>query len=144
MTELSGPLFWPSKEDIRESIFKKVGGHYNIFRFKNEMRSGELLDWVGDSKPDEMNFWLFSTSGVHGTYIELEKIEIAWGITDSENEEYVGRSVTLLLIQPRIVSMTYGSVEIESLAHLNRLKELRSLSLNAVQKIGFVSEAQHD
>lgn len=76
---------------------------------------------------DEMNFCLFSTSGVHGSYTTIEQAE-------TDPDEY-GNDVTVLVVQPRRVMLAYGNVPVtpESAPYL---KALRASSLEFVCKIG--------
>lgn len=96
------------------------------------------------------NFVVFSTSGVHGMYTTIEEVERSirkYGpdgcacdqelkLADDCKHGYQPREVTFLLVQPRIVSMTYGNVECRTLDDVKFLKRLRRESWKAVQTIG--------
>lgn len=69
-----------------------------------------------DAVADSLNFVLFSTSGVHGSYLTIE---------DAEAE---GGTVTFLLIQPRTVNCYYGNCQPESPDDFRFLKVLRASS----------------
>lgn len=75
---------------------------------------------------DEMNFVLFSTSGVHGSYCTIEDLE-----RDPED----GNEVTVLVVHPRTVTLRYGAVPVtpESAPYL---KALRQSSWDVVARIG--------
>lgn len=98
-------------------------GHYNIFSVS--VASGmELLRSVfPDAKANEMNFVLFSTSGIHGSYRTIE-------------ETRTGDDVTFLVVSPRLVRMHYGNATISNRDDRAYLKKLRASSLRAVAAIG--------
>jgi hypothetical protein len=140
----SGPLFDPCEDEDRKSSFGKSGGHYNIYAAKDGRGLDMLKRWFPDAKANEFNFVLFSTSGVHGTYTTIEQIEIGiakYGINPDFGEEgwpddYHGNELTFLLIQPRIVGMTYGTLAVCSQTDVDYLKTLRASSWEIVQQIG--------
>lgn len=76
---------------------------------------------------NEMNFCLFSTSGVHGTYLTIEGLF-------KEGENYSDQ-ITVVVIQPRIVSMIYGHIKVKK-EDVEFLKKLRKSSWEAVELIG--------
>lgn len=79
---------------------------------------------------DEMNFVLFSTSGVHGTYGTIEDIEVdkSTGATQCR--------LTFLIVRPRIVALQYGNCIVESSDDLEFLRRLRESSHKVVAQIG--------
>ncbi len=121
-------MFQPAKTNLRESIFKTHGAHYNIYACipGKEM---EVIKTAGE--PDEENFWLFSTSGVHGTYVTIEEIERGL----NENDPDSGTELTFLFMNPRTVTITYGTVDLTK-EDIPLFKRLRQKSWDAVQKIG--------
>ncbi len=78
-----------------------------------------------EGEADAMNFVLFSTSGVHGSYTTIE-----------EAEANPGESVTITIVQPRIVVMRYGEVCPETPEDFAYLKKLRASSWAIVPQIG--------
>jgi hypothetical protein len=77
---------------------------------------------------DEMNFVLFSTSGVHGSYCTIE---------DAEAEAVPGdRTVTVLVVHPRTVTLRCGNVTMFTVEDAAYLKALRASSWAVVQRIG--------
>ena len=141
---LGGPMFEPQKDSFRRSVFGKEGGHYNIFATHSPMDALAFLRQLfptGD-EPNEMNLVLFSTSGVHGMYTTIEQAEadiLKCGETprqDEDEEEYHPREITFLLIQPRVVGMTYGNVACKTLEDAAYLRRLRAASWRASQRIG--------
>jgi hypothetical protein len=98
--------------------------HYSV---RAQIRSlDDLRDYFPEPVADEMNFCLFSTSGVHGSYCTIEEAE-----ADPEIGE-----VTVLVVQPRRVMLAYGNVPVtpETAPYL---KALRASSQAAVARIGF-------
>ena len=142
MGGLSGPMFEPSEDEWRKSCFGKMGGHYNVFSARCDSAMSMLRHWFPDGKANEMNFVLFSTSGVHGSYRTLEEIET--GLRkypdgpppgDEGPDDYCGDEVTFLLVQPRIVGMTYGNARV-TVEDVEWLKGLRQSSWDAACGIG--------
>jgi len=143
---VSGPMFWGkgSKEECVRSVHGKDGGHYNTYAAKPGFGMRVLKDVFPGGEANDLNFVLFSTSGVHGTYTTIEQIEGGlkrYGSGDDidDNEawpdDWHGRELTFLIVQPRLVTMTYGEVEV-SLADIPYLKKLRETSWRAMVKIG--------
>lgn len=150
---VSGPMFEPKKTDFRESIFNKDGGHYNIFRLGGAR--GPVLPeddeniWNGiqsffpDGEANDLNFVLFSTSGVHGSYTTLDEIEASLkkhgDLSDTDMDkypdDYVIPEVTILIVQTRIVALSYGNLKV-TLERLPFLKRLRATSWAAAIKVG--------
>jgi hypothetical protein len=108
-----------------KSITNSNSGHYNIFD-AHEGGLKHIKEIFPDAKANEMNFILFSTSGVHGTYTTIEEVE-----KDRE------LSLTFLIIHPRLVAMQYGVLENLSDEDIVYIKKLRESSKNVIQKIGF-------
>lgn len=142
MSFLSGPAFRRSHENGIRSVHNRDGGHYNTFHVEHAEAMRVLREFFPDGKADEMNFVLFSTSGVHGSYVTLD--EIAAGLEkygdspefeDDEPSDYAGNDLTFLIVQPRVVSLYYGNVTV-TLDDIPYLKRLRETSRLAVQKIG--------
>ena len=123
-----------------KSLYRKEGAHYNIF---SGLTIDDLRRIFPDAEADEMNFTLFSTSGIHGAYTTIEEIESSlkkYGVNpDFGNadypDDYVHNSITVLVVHPRIVCMKYADMEI-SLSDIDYLKKLRKSSHEAVLKIG--------
>jgi hypothetical protein len=139
-----GPMFEPSEDEWRRSVSRKEGGHYNIYGLKSSASAMEFLkQYFPDGEANALNFVLFSTSGVHGTYTTLDEIEHSMktypnGYGDEEDtpDDYHYPEVTVLIVQPRIVGMTYGNVKINSMDDLRYLKKLRKSSWKAVLAVG--------
>lgn len=129
---LSGPMFEPSKTDLFESTFKKDGAHYNIFSVRDVNGMAALRLIFPDGKANEMNFVLFSTSGVHGMYNSIEEAEKH---LKKPTEETIG-SVTFLMVHPRIVCLRYGNCEPQNAEDIKYLKKLRASSWKAALTIG--------
>lgn len=92
-----------------------------------------LREMFPDGKANEMNFVLFSTSGVHGSYQTIEDIETR---IDTGEELGASDSVTFLVVHPRMVWMRYGNAHPKTIADTEYLKSLRESSRDAVSEIG--------
>lgn len=78
-----------------------------------------------DALADGDNFVLFSTSGIHGTYLTIE---------EEQNEP--GTGVTFMIVQPRLVITRYGVVYPQNEDDFVFLKALRTSSWNAMSRVG--------
>jgi len=106
-------------------------GYYSVYKVRrSDAAMSFLRERFPDGEADDLNFVLFSTSGVHGHSCLIEKIELA-----NENEDAVD-DVTFLLIQPRTVTMVYGQVKPETSDDIKFLKKLRASSKEAISDIG--------
>jgi hypothetical protein len=147
---LCGPVATPAKSDFRVSMYDKEGGHYNTFSAIDENAMDFLYEIFPKGEANDMNFVLFSTSGVHGTYCTIEDAEaelkrIAEGLPPNDDwteEEWEAEKdtwyadVTFLLVQPRLVSMTCGNCRPTDLDDIEFLKTLRQSSWDVVPEIG--------
>jgi hypothetical protein len=140
---LSGPGFERSEDQDFRSVFKKEGGHYNNFEIKHGRGLDVLRSWFPDGEANDMNFVLFSTLGVHGSYTTIEEVEGGLRKYGDEPEfdqeswpdDYHGKEITVLIVQPRICAMRWGNIEV-ALADLDFLKKLRASSWKVAQTIG--------
>jgi len=107
------------KSEDTVKLVSGSGGHYSIYKAVYPMQL--LKNVFPEGEANEMNFCLFSTSGVHGTYQTIE---------DEEKEPGVG--VTFLIVQPRLVTMHYGEVYPKSSEDFEYLKKLRKSSRDIV------------
>lgn len=98
--------------------------YYGVMRLVGDGMAA-LRQMFPDGKADDLNFCLFSTSGVHGTYCTIE---------DAEAGEV--RDVTFVVVQPRIVGIRYGNCEPRTPEDFAFLKALRASSREAVATIG--------
>ena len=108
--------------------------HYSILRLDDASYGmAALWEMFPTAQADEMNFVLFSTSGVHGTYTTIEEIE--FDIKAGVSEEGFNR-LTFLIVQPRLVILRYGICLPETLDDVQYLKRLRETSSLEVSLIG--------
>lgn len=145
MTILTGPIAQRAKDRFRESVHGKEGGHYNTFSANDDNAMEFLRLWFPDAVANEMNFVLFSTSGIHGSYATIEEVEDSLrkypGLNPNkdgypeDDPEYCHPQVTFVVVQPRLVTMTCGNVQV-TLDDIPFLKKLRQSSWEAVQSIG--------
>ncbi len=91
------------------------GGHYSINRATDGM--GLLRSVFPDAIANAMNFCLFSTSGVHGTYQTIE---------EEEKDPCIG--VTFVIVHPRLVTLQFGNAYPETKEDFSFLKTLRRSS----------------
>jgi hypothetical protein len=130
MPTFSGPMFAPARNEYARSIFNKDGGHYNLSAFHDpDAALAMLRNWFPTGDADDLNFVLFSTSGVHGSYMTLEEVE------EQLDEPDAITDVTVLVVCPRLVAMHYGNCRVTRDA-LPFLKQLRASSWAAMQNIG--------
>lgn len=102
------------------------GSHYSVFRQRLSVPGMDALREIfPKAKADEMNFVLFSTSGVHGTYQTIE-----------EEEAEPGTGITFLVVHPRMVTLRYGIAHPKTPDDFHFLRCLRHSSMQAVQTIG--------
>jgi len=94
----------------------------------------ELKKYFPNGEANELNFVLFSTSGVHGFYTTIEDIEKEED--DEVDSDCDNHRITILYIQPRTVRVMYGHIEVTK-DDLEYLKKLRKTSLDAISNIGF-------
>lgn len=127
---MSGFLTGPAFESATGSLFGKEGAHYNIYKIPRAEAMKQLRQFFPDGKANDLNFVLFSTSGVHGSYSLIEDI----GVQDED--EHTPDDVTFLIIHPRLVCMRYGNAKPETQEDIDFLKKLRASSWDAVLKIG--------
>ena len=149
----SGPMFEPK----RHNGFMKVeshytdGSHYSVWyidageeaRPDSEVGMESLRSIFPEGKADDLNFVLFSTSGVHGSYITIEEIEAGlhkYGDDfdpgeDEWPEGWHGTDLTVLIVQPRTVCLRCGNIRVRR-KDIAYLKRLRRSSMKAVESIG--------
>lgn len=131
-TTLSGPMFEQSDELFKAQPClscgkEKHGAHYNHYIICGGMAALKCL--FPDAQANKMNFALFSTSGVHGTYETIEDIE-----EELKSDDDTGH-LTVTIIQPRLCCIRYGVVEVKR-EDLEYLKKLRRTSWAAAGEIG--------
>jgi hypothetical protein len=133
---LSGPMFEHAETGPWKSVSGKSGAHYNNYGCLSENGMAALREFF-EGGANELNFVLFSTSGVHGTYgtIEDAEAEIARGFKDEDGNNTTPE-VTFLVVQPRICCLRHGNCEPRTADDIAFLKQLRSESWSAVQSIG--------
>ncbi len=138
MGTLSGPMFEPAQGNDWTSVHRKEGAHYNTFYAAQGADEMELLrHWFENGEANEMNFVLFSTSGIHGTYGTIEDAarELRKPELDDDGKS-MEPDVTFLVVQPRIVCLRYGNCKPKNSDDIAFLKKLRASSWKAARKIG--------
>lgn len=105
--------------------------HYTVMALtRPELGMAALRKTFPTAQADEMNFVLFSTSGVHGTYDTIEDVleERALGHDKTK--------LTFLIVQPRLVSLRYGTCIPETEDDFQYLRCLRETSSLEASLIG--------
>jgi hypothetical protein len=102
--------------------------YYGVMRLVGDGMEA-LRQLFPNGEADDLNFVLFSTSGVHGTYRTIEA---------AEDEPEIG--VTFLVVQPRIVGVRYGNCQPQTPDDFAFLKRLRESSWRAIATIGLAQE----
>jgi hypothetical protein len=92
--------------------------HYKLYPISSVHDVREIFP---DGKADLMNWFFLSTSGVHGSYATLD---------DLYTGDY-GGSITMLVVQPRLVVVRYGEVEVEK----DDIPFLRGLVTSTIQAV---------
>lgn len=112
-----------------ESQRGRESEYYGVFRLMPDADGmSALREFFPDAKADTLNFVLFSTSGVHGSYATIEEVEAR--LPD------VGICITFLVVCPRQVRMHYGNVVPRTAEDIEFLKSLRTSSWRAALAIG--------
>lgn len=115
---------------------RSEGGHYSKPVPVLKVHGMEALRTMfPEGEADEMNFVLFSTSGVHGSHTTIEEHETE-PVYVEDGEPVHENTVTFVIVQPRIVAMRYGVVCPKSPEDYTFLKKLRQSSWDAVAEIG--------
>jgi hypothetical protein len=112
--------YWQRSESKREAD----DPYYGCLRLVGNGMAA-LRQLFPEGKADDLNFVLFSTSGVHGTYCTIE---------DCEAGE--ASDVTFVVVQPRIVCIRYGNCHPASADDFAFLKQLRESSREVAAAIG--------
>ena len=107
--------------------------HYSILRRRTGISGMDALrEMFPDAEADTLNFVLFSTSGVHGTYNTIEEAERFLNGEDPEGTN----SVTFLIVHPRLVALRYAVCAPMNQKDIDYLKRLRDSSHEAIARIG--------
>lgn len=105
--------------------------HYAIMRKRSTVPGMDALRGMfPEGTADELNFVLFSTSGVHGTYLRIEEAEEYLKTGEGFGE------VTFVVVHPRLVAMRYGTCDPQNQDDIDFLKRLRESSHKIVAAIG--------
>ncbi len=107
--------------------------HYSVMRKAPGIEGMDALRGMfPDADANDLNFVLFSTSGVHGTYNTIESAE---RFLKGEDEEGFAE-VTFVIVHPRLVAMRYGTCNPLNQEDIDYLKRLRESSRKAAAGIG--------
>ena len=102
--------------------------HYKVICDIESMENIENI--FPEFKADLLNWCFFSTDGVHGCNTTLDEIEK--GFADGPNEEgYQPTELTVLIVQPRLVVIHYGVIEVSE-EDIPKLRKLVNSTIKAV------------
>lgn len=127
-------------EKLFEFVPENEPGLGNVFRAKRIISVEELMVMFPRGVADELNFCLFSTSGVHGTNSTIEDVEkyIQAVPEDKRNgDDDRCDTITFLVIRPRSLIFSYGNVRVETQNDVETLRKLRSSSSHIASSIGY-------
>lgn len=114
----------------RHVVSQPDGGAWSISQCLTPDGMQALREKFPDGKADDLNFVLFSTSGVIGSYTTIEESEATF------MESGARVAVTFVIVAPRIIRIEYGNCQPESAEDYAFLKRLRETSWAAVAGIG--------
>lgn len=92
--------------------------YYTTTKVEAPVAMETLRRWFPDGCADDLNFVLFSTSGVHGTYRTIEEAE----------RGDKGSEITFLVIRPRVVQTFWGVCLPQTPEDFAFLRQLRASS----------------
>jgi hypothetical protein len=124
------------QDDIWKSVHHAEGSHYNTFKVHLEHGMHALRQIFPNGEANPLNFVLFSTSGIHGSYASIEEVEKEWHYAIQEANDNWPMPLTFLIVQPRLVCLRYGNCIPETEDDFKFLKRLRETSRKVVQNIG--------
>jgi hypothetical protein len=107
--------------------------HNSISKVEPKDGMTVLREMFPSACADDLNFVMFSTSGVHGSYRTIEDAEQM--VADCI--KMMSAAVTFLVIRPRIVEMIYGTCLPLTADDFAFLKKLRKSSGEAMSLISY-------
>jgi len=109
--------------------------HYSIMAAMDGVDDLDALKAMfPDGKANDLNFVLFSTSGVHGTYTTIEEIEADSKKPDDDEDK--STMLTYVIVHPRLVALRYGNCTPTTPEDFAFLKKLRQSSYEVMVTIG--------
>jgi hypothetical protein len=81
---------------------------------------------------NDLNFMLFSTSGVHGSYASIEDVEAE--LSGGGDPDDGPPKLTVMILQPRCVTFGFGHISVEA-GDIDYLKGIRARSRNAMMSL---------
>lgn len=124
-------------QEVINSLSKPTTySNYRVYPLDPQEAIELLRKWFPEGEANEMNLPIFSTSGVHGSYLTIEDVE-------KELQDNPGMETTTLTVsvyRPRIVSIGYGNIDV-ALTDIPFLKKLRASSQKILSTIGNPNKA---
>lgn len=109
---------------------RKESAHYAILAPDSDTVTLDALkEMFPNGQCDPLNFVLFSTSGIHGSYQTIEEVEQYLAGKGSEEDSNM---LTFLVVHPRLVSLRYGNCYPETQDDIEFLKRLRESSKRVI------------
>lgn len=99
---------------------------YGVAKINPDDGMALLREIFPDGEANPLNFVMFSTSGVHGSYLDIEDVEKS--LKTSEPQK-----LTILIVRPRTVFMQYGEIIVKN-GDIRYLKKLRNSSRKAMRQ----------
>lgn len=124
-----------------EANMNEWGSHYTV----NSV-PGDGMEFLRNFQPNDINYVFLSTSGVHGTYCNLDQIELLF-VPGKEEEArkalgiYPGeelpkeREITFCALLPRMVTTFYGNATVRSMEDVKYLRRLTEQTITGVLKL---------
>lgn len=92
----------------------------------------DIRECFPDGKADDMNWLFLSTSGVHGSYKNLNDFENEAYRKELEEED-IPFAITVLVIRPRTVVALYGEIEVKTKEEVEFLRRLVRTTIKHVE-----------
>ena len=106
--------------------------HYRVIKIDGTPdQQWDTIKNIFADGPDDMNWVIGSTSGIHGTYNSLDSIEKDWdeAAAHPRHENHHQRYFTLLVIHPRMVCLVYGHIFMRTLEDVKWMRQAITHSL---------------
>jgi hypothetical protein len=88
---------------------------------------------------NDLNFMLFSTSGIHGSYCSIENVEAE--LSGNGDPDDGSPKLTVMILQPRCVTFGFGHIAVAA-SDIDYLKGIRARSRAAMMSLCEPDEAE--
>jgi hypothetical protein len=102
------------------------------------------MEIIRDLEPDDINWIFLSTSGIHGSYTSLDRIEKLWtdpaayrasGYIEDGEPMPTEAGITVLIVLPRMVTTMYGNATVRSLDDVALLRRRVEQTFEGIAKL---------